>query len=104
MSQEPVTSTKSPAAAASEKSDGQGSIPSNSQQPTRPTDKPLRRFRRRSNQVTSQSSIDFAAIMVFLIRVWLPGGAAIIFSQSWNFELKFFVDNPYVKKIGTRSF
>ena len=34
----------------------------------------------------------------------LPGGAAISFSQSWNFELKFFVDNPYVKKIGTRSF
>ena len=81
MSQEPVTSTKSPAAA--KKSDGQGSIPSNSQQPTRPTNKPLRlpksHIRRRSNQVTSQSSIDFAAIMVFLIRVWLPGGATIIF-------------------------
>ena len=47
---------------------------------------------------------DFAASIVFLICVRLPGGAAIIFSQSWNFELKFFVDNPYVKKIGTRSF
>ena len=35
----------------------------------------------------------------FLIRVWLPGGAAIIFAQSWNFELKFFVDNPFLQKI-----
>ena len=32
---------------------------------------------------------DFAASIVFLIRVRLPGGAAIIFAQSWNFELKF---------------
>ena len=47
---------------------------------------------------------DFATSIVFLICVRLLGGAAIIFSQSWNFELKFFVDNPYVKKIGTRSF
>ena len=44
---------------------------------------------------------DFAASIVFLICVRLPGGAAIIFSQSWNFELKFFVDNSFVKKIGT---
>ena len=36
---------------------------------------------------------------IFLIRVRLPGGAAIIFAQSWNFELKFFVDNPFMKKI-----
>ena len=37
---------------------------------------------------------------IFLIRVRLPGGTAIIFAQSWNFELKFFVDNPfnYAKK------
>ena len=42
--------------------------------------------------------------MVFLKRVWLPGGVAIIFSQSWNFELNVFVDNPYVQKIGTRTF
>ena len=35
---------------------------------------------------------------IFLIRVRLPGGAAIIFAQSWNFELKFFVDNPFMKK------
>ena len=32
---------------------------------------------------------DYAASIVFLIRVRLPGGAAIIFAQSWNFELKF---------------
>ena len=38
---------------------------------------------------------DFAASIVFLICVRLPGGAAIIFSQSWNFELKFFVDNSF---------
>ena len=36
---------------------------------------------------------------IFLIRVWLPGGAAIIFAQSWNFELKFFVDDPFMQKI-----
>ena len=36
---------------------------------------------------------------IFLIRVWLLGGAAIIFAQSWNFELKFFVDDPFIKKI-----
>ena len=35
----------------------------------------------------------------FLNRVWLPGGAAIIFAQSSNFELKFFVDNPFLQKI-----
>ena len=35
---------------------------------------------------------------IFLIRVRLPGGAAIIFAQSWNFELKLFVDNPFMKK------
>ena len=50
---------------------------------------------------------DFAASIVFLIRVRLPGGAAIIFAQSWNFELKFFVDNPFMQKItstGVRSY
>ena len=47
---------------------------------------------------------DFAASIVFLIRVWLPGGAAIIFSQSCNFELNFFVDNPYVKKLALEAF
>ena len=36
---------------------------------------------------------------IFLIRFWLPGGVAIIFAQSWNFELKFFVDDPFMQKI-----
>ena len=43
---------------------------------------------------------------IILIRVRLPGGAAIFFAQSWNFELKFFVDNPFKEKIssmGVRS-
>ena len=44
---------------------------------------------------------DFAASIVFLIRVRLPGGAAIIFPQSWNFELKFIVDNPFMQKINS---
>ena len=39
----------------------------------------------------------------FLNRVWLPGGAAIIFAQSWNFELKIFVDNPFMQKIKSTS-
>ena len=38
---------------------------------------------------------------IFLIRVRLPGGAAIIFAQSWNFELKFIVDNPFMQKINS---
>ena len=46
---------------------------------------------------------DFAASIVFLISVWLPGGAAIIFAQSWNFELKFYVDNPFMKKTNSTS-
>jgi len=33
---------------------------------------------------------------IFLILVRLPGGAAIIFAQSWGFELKFFVDDPFM--------
>jgi hypothetical protein len=38
---------------------------------------------------------------IVLIRVQLPGGAAIIFAQSWNFELKFFVGNPFFQKISS---
>ena len=38
---------------------------------------------------------------IFLIRVWLPGGAAIIFAQSWNLELTLFVDNPFMQKINS---
>ena len=35
---------------------------------------------------------------IFLIGVRLPGGAAIIFAQSWNFVLIFFVDKSSMKK------
>ena len=42
---------------------------------------------------------EFAHIEKKILSVWLPGGAAIIFAQSWNFELKFFVDNPFMQKI-----
>ena len=38
---------------------------------------------------------------IFSIGVQLPGGAAIIFAQSWNFELKFFVGNPFMQKINS---
>ena len=48
-------------------------------------------------------SPDFAASIVFLIRVRLPGGAAIISAQSWNFKLKFFLGIPFMKKIGSRG-
>ena len=40
---------------------------------------------------------------IFLIRVRLPGGAAIIFAQSLNFELKFIMDNPFMQKINSTS-
>ena len=32
------------------------------------------------------------------------GGAAIIFSKNWNFELKFVLVNPHMKKIGSMLF
>ena len=38
---------------------------------------------------------------IFLIPVQLPGGVAIIFAQSWNFEA-IFLDNPEIKRIGSR--
>ena len=44
---------------------------------------------------------ELVSIEIFLIPVRLPGGAAIIFAQSWNFELKFFVDNPFMQKINS---
>ena len=44
---------------------------------------------------------EFARSSFFIVTVWTPGGAAIIFAQSWNFELKFFVDNPFMKKINS---
>ena len=44
---------------------------------------------------------EFATSSFFIVTVWTPGGAAIIFAQSWNFELKFFFDIPFMKKIGS---
>ena len=44
---------------------------------------------------------EIAASNFFPVTVWTPGGAAIIFAQSWNFELKFFLDIPFMKKIGS---
>ena len=38
---------------------------------------------------------------IFLIHVRLPGGATIIFAQSWNFKLKLFLGIPFMK-IGSR--
>ena len=32
------------------------------------------------------------------------GGAGIIFSQNWNFGLKFFLVNPLIQKIGSTWF
>ena len=44
---------------------------------------------------------EIAASTFFLVTVWTPGGAAIIFAQSWNFELKFFLDITFIRKIGS---
>ena len=38
---------------------------------------------------------------IFLICGRLPGGAAIIFAQGSDFELKFIVDNPFMQKINS---
>ena len=49
---------------------------------------------------------EIAASTFFPVTVWTPGGTAIIFAQSWNFELKFFVGNTFMQKInstGVRS-
>ena len=46
---------------------------------------------------------EIAASAFFPVTVWTPGGAAIIFAQSWNFKLKFFLGIPFVKKIGSRG-
>ena len=56
--------------------------------------------------MVSLNILKLVSIEIFLIRVWLPGDAAIIFAQSWNFELKFFVGNSFMQKInyaGVRS-
>ena len=44
---------------------------------------------------------EFAISSFFNVKVWTPGGAAIFLAQSWNFELKFFLDIPFMKKIGS---
>ena len=44
---------------------------------------------------------EFAISSFFIVTVWTPGGAAIIFARSWNFELKFIVDNPFMQKINS---
>ena len=41
---------------------------------------------------------EFATSSFLTVTVWTPGGAAIIFAQIWNFELKFFLDIPFIKK------
>ena len=41
---------------------------------------------------------EIAASTFFPVTVWTPGGAAIIFAQSWNFKLKFFLGIPFMKK------
>ena len=42
---------------------------------------------------------EFATSSFFTVTVWTPGGAAIIFAQSWNFKLKFFLGIPFMKKL-----
>ena len=44
---------------------------------------------------------EFATSSFFTVTVWTPGGAAITFAQSWNFELKFFLDISFIRKIGS---
>ena len=46
---------------------------------------------------------EIAASDFFPVTVWTPGGAAIIFAQSWNFELKFFIDIDFMQKIGCEN-
>ena len=44
---------------------------------------------------------DFATSSFFTVTVWTPGGAAIIFAQSSNFELKILLDISSIRKIGS---
>ena len=46
---------------------------------------------------------EFATSSFLTVTVWTPGGAAIISAQSWNFELKIFLDIPLMRKIGSGS-
>ena len=42
---------------------------------------------------------EFDTSVFLAVTVWTPDGAAIVFAQSWNFELKFFVDIPFIEKL-----
>ena len=46
---------------------------------------------------------EFAMSSFLTVTVWTPGGAVIIFAQSWNFELKFFLDINFMIKIGSKD-
>ena len=46
---------------------------------------------------------EFVISSFFIVTVWTPGGAAIIFAQSWNLKLKFFSGIPFMKKIGSKG-
>ena len=41
---------------------------------------------------------EFAMGTFFPVTVWTPGGAAIDFAQSWNFELNFFFGQSFYIK------
>ena len=45
---------------------------------------------------------EFDTSVFLAVTVWTPDGAAIVFAQSWNFELKFFLHILFVRKIGSR--
>ena len=42
---------------------------------------------------------EFDTSVFLAVTVWTPDSAAIVFAQSWNFELKFFVDIPFIEKL-----
>ena len=46
---------------------------------------------------------EIAASTFLTVTVWTTSGAIIIFPQSWNFELKFFLDIPLLKIICSRG-
>ena len=38
----------------------------------------------------------------FFVTVWQPGGIIITLTENWNFELKFFLVNPFREKMTSR--
>ena len=42
---------------------------------------------------------EFDTSVFLAVTVWTSDGATIVFAQSWNFELKFFVDIPFIEKL-----